>query len=99
MIVTEQEVDRVARNMLTQHRSRAAIVAGERLNECIDRGDWEGRDTWARIVCRIHELSAPNPLGAVSLGLRSSTRKNAIVYAVNAVAPIMKQEDQAKSSR
>jgi hypothetical protein len=55
MVITDQEVDRMARRMLTQHGSRAAVAAAQQLNECIDRGDWEGRETWARVVHRIHE--------------------------------------------
>ena len=53
----DDEIDREARLLVRQHGSRAAIVAADELNRCIDRRDWDGRDLWARIVRRIHELS------------------------------------------
>ena len=55
MTVTDNKVDQIARQMLIQHGPRAALTAVDRLNECIDRYDWIGRDTWARVVRRIHE--------------------------------------------
>jgi hypothetical protein len=53
----EDEIDRKARLLIQQHGSRAALLAADALNQCIDREEWEGRDFWARIVHRIHELS------------------------------------------
>ena len=58
MRASEEEVDRLARRLLDQHGPQAALAAAEQLNACIDRKDWDGRDTWARIVQRIHRLSA-----------------------------------------
>jgi hypothetical protein len=58
MVVSDREVDRLARRLLDQYWPRAALAAAEQLNACIDRDDWDGRDTWARIVQRIHQLSA-----------------------------------------
>ena len=53
----DDEIDREARLLIRQHGSHAAIAAADELNRCIDRQDWDGRDLWARIVRRIHELS------------------------------------------
>jgi hypothetical protein len=55
-MVGDNEIDRLARHLLAQHGSRAALEAAEKLNEYIDSGDYYRRDTWARIVHRIHEI-------------------------------------------
>jgi hypothetical protein len=55
---SEEEVERIARELIARHDVRAPVVAAAQLNSCIDCHDWRGRDTWARIVRRIHELSA-----------------------------------------
>ena len=52
----DAEIDREARALIAQHGHRAAVVAADELNRCIDRRDWDRRDLWARIVRRIHEL-------------------------------------------
>jgi hypothetical protein len=49
------KVDKAARDLIEQHRIRAAYFAVERLNESIDRGDKIGRDFWAQVVHAIHE--------------------------------------------
>ncbi len=54
-IVGASGVRRIANAMLTRHGKGAARVAAERLNMMIDRGDWTGRDLWARVVHAIHE--------------------------------------------
>ena len=61
---TESEIDRMARQMLAQHDLHAVVVATEQLNECIDRADWTGRDTWARIVQKVHEYMHAAALNA-----------------------------------
>jgi hypothetical protein len=55
MEVTDQEVDRKALQLIAQYGPRAAVIAVERLNRYIDERDWASRDTWARIVHRVHE--------------------------------------------
>jgi hypothetical protein len=55
MHVSDKEVDEIALRLRAQHGPRAGMVAAEQLNECIDRADVNGRDTWARVVHRIHE--------------------------------------------
>lgn len=59
----QSEVDRIARDLIATHGSRAAIVATERLNDCIDLGDLPGRDHWAQVVQRIHCLQASAGIG------------------------------------
>jgi hypothetical protein len=54
---TDDEIDRDAQALIAEHGQRAAVLAADELNRCIDRRDWDGRDVWARIVQRIHELS------------------------------------------
>jgi hypothetical protein len=55
---SEEEIDREARSLISQYKDRAALVAVAELNRSIDRRDWDGRDGWARVVRRIHELSS-----------------------------------------
>ena len=48
-------VDRIARELIEQHGTKAVYVAVERLNQDIDKGDRTGRDFWAQVVHAIHE--------------------------------------------
>jgi hypothetical protein len=50
------EIQTIARQMVTDYGPRAPIVAADRLNECIDRGDKYGRDDWVQVVYQIHRL-------------------------------------------
>jgi len=52
--VCEDEVDFIARALIAQHGSGAAIAAANHLNVLIDQNNWHGRDTWAAVVCAIH---------------------------------------------
>jgi hypothetical protein len=64
MPFVEDEVARLAREMIEQHGRRAGHAAAERVNQMIDDGDWAGRDLWARVVHSIHEQQgegAPHP--------------------------------------
>ena len=74
MRITDQEIDRKARQLIARHSSQAAMVAVARLNQCIDQRDWTRRDTWARIVHRIHE--SQNQLQGDSSGRASSDVAN-----------------------
>lgn len=62
-MTNQSEVDRIAGELIAMHGSRAAIVATERLNDCIDLGDLLGRDHWAQVVHRIHCLQASAGIG------------------------------------
>jgi hypothetical protein len=54
----EPEIDRQASAFLREHGSDAVHVALEKLNESIDRHDWNGRDFWVQVVRAIHEYRA-----------------------------------------
>ena len=56
MLTSEEEVRRLAREMIKQHGLQAAFRASERVNDRIDQNDWDGRDVWARVVHAIHDL-------------------------------------------
>jgi hypothetical protein len=56
MSASEEEVRRLAREMIKQHGPQAAFRASERVNDRIDENDWDGRDVWARVVHAIHDL-------------------------------------------
>ncbi len=55
MVVSEAEIERMARDLIAQWGRRAAHVAIEGLNKSIDLKDWSGRDMWVRVVRAIHE--------------------------------------------
>ncbi len=61
MIVTDAEIERLARDTLAQHGPRAARVAAERLNEMIDRDNTRARDAWACVVRVIHQRQGTGP--------------------------------------
>ncbi len=62
MVVTDAEIERLARDMIAQHGPRAARAAAERLNEMIDRNNIPGRDTWACVVHAIHRRQGTGPV-------------------------------------
>ncbi|HEU0217603.1 MAG TPA: hypothetical protein VFQ90_13170 [Stellaceae bacterium] len=55
MPTNETEIELLARAMIDRHGEGAAKAAVVRLNQMIDRGDWEGRDRWACVVHMIHD--------------------------------------------
>lgn len=55
MPTSETEVELLARAMIDRHGANAAKTAVGRLNQMIDRADWDGRDRWACVVRAIHE--------------------------------------------
>jgi hypothetical protein len=48
--------------MIEQYGEQAAVRAVERLNEQIDKRDWEGRMRWAAVVRAVHELQRAGPV-------------------------------------
>jgi hypothetical protein len=58
------EVDFIARAIIAQHGSAAALAATNLLNEMIDQRNWYKRETWAAVVCAIHAYQPP---GAAAL--------------------------------
>lgn len=55
MPTNETEIELLARAMIDRHGEGAAKAAVLRLNQMIDRGDWEARDRWACVVHMIHD--------------------------------------------
>jgi hypothetical protein len=55
MPTNETEIELLARAMIDRHGEGAAKAAVLRVNQMIDRGDWEGRDRWACVVHMIHD--------------------------------------------
>ena len=68
MLASDAEIDRLARDLILRHGSRAAMTAIERLNEMIDRNNRRGRETWACVVHAIHELQGTGPVRPSSAG-------------------------------
>jgi hypothetical protein len=56
VLTSQAAIKRLAREMIERHGADAALRAVERLNDRIDQGDLNGRDTWAAVVHAIHEL-------------------------------------------
>jgi hypothetical protein len=61
MPTNESEIELLARAMIDRHGTDAAKAAVVRLNQMIDRGDWEARDRWACVVRQIHETQDIRP--------------------------------------
>jgi hypothetical protein len=59
--------------MMERHGAGAALHAVERLNDRIDQGDLNGRDTWAAVVHAIHELQHTR-IGSLASDDRDTTR-------------------------
>jgi hypothetical protein len=55
MPTSETEIELLVRAMIDRHGVEAARAAVVRLNQMIDRSDWDGRDRWACVVRAIHE--------------------------------------------
>jgi hypothetical protein len=66
----ETEIELLARAMIDRHGVDAARAAVVRLNQTIDRADWEARDRWACVVHMIHECQGVG--AAVARGERGS---------------------------
>ena len=62
MPTNETEIELLARAMIDRHGEGAAKAAVVRLNQMIDRGDWEGRERWACVVHMIHERQGLAPV-------------------------------------
>jgi hypothetical protein len=68
---SETAIDRLAREMIERHGSQAALRAIERLNDRIDKADWNGRQLWAAVVHAIHELQQTGPFPSVRMPLQA----------------------------
>ena len=75
MPANESEIELLARAMIDRHGPNAAKAAVVRLNQMIDRSDWEGRDRWACVVREIHETqSVRSALASSSRGVMTSSK-------------------------
>ena len=72
MPTSETEIELLARAMIDRHGMEAAKAAVLRLNQMIDRGNWDGRDRWACVVRAIHERQGMSP--AVARGERGNAK-------------------------
>ena len=55
-------VEGSARRLIVEHGARAVLAAIDRLNNSIDRADWEQRDFWAQVVHAIHDYERSGEL-------------------------------------
>ena len=74
MPTSESEIELLARAMIDRHGTDAAKAAVVRLNQMIDRADWNGRDRWACVVREIHEFQGVSVLSARKTATGRSTR-------------------------
>ena len=72
-MASEAAIDRLARNMIERHGEQAAMRAVERLNEQIDKGDWNERMLWAAVVRAIHEMQRAGPFPPIGGPARPAT--------------------------
>ena len=62
MAELDDEIERLASEMIERHGPRAARIATERLNEMIDREHVRGREIWACVVHLIHKRQGSGPI-------------------------------------
>jgi hypothetical protein len=67
-VVGDGEIERIADELIREHRRQAARVAAERLNTMIDRHDIQGRDLWACVVRAIHQKQGTGTVEAEDPG-------------------------------
>ena len=60
-MTTDRDIWRSAHIMLKQHAGDAAVVAAQRADEMLAKGDVEGQLVWKRIVDAINELQRTQP--------------------------------------
>ncbi len=58
-MVQERDIWFAARLLIRNHGAEAEIVAAQRADEMLDRGDIEEQRVWLRISRAIRELQAP----------------------------------------
>lgn len=59
--IADLDVLRCAALLIKHHRSDAALVAAQRADELLAKGDVEGQIVWKRIVSAINELQRTQP--------------------------------------
>jgi len=61
-MTSDLDIWRTANILVKQHGDDAAIVAAQRADELLERGDLEGQRVWKRIVSAVRELKRSEPL-------------------------------------
>ena len=56
MLASQAAIERLAHEMIERHGADAALRAVERLNDRIDQGNLNDRETWAAVVHAIHQF-------------------------------------------
>jgi hypothetical protein len=59
-MIPDIDIWRAANLLIRQHGVEAKIVAAQRADELLDRGDVDGQRVWVRITRAISELQAPS---------------------------------------
>ena len=58
-VISDLDIYRAANLLIKQHGSDAKLVAAQRADQMLDRGDVDGVQVWRRIRRAIAELQAP----------------------------------------
>lgn len=61
-MTSDLDIWRTANILVKQHGDDAEIVAAQRADELLDKGDLEGQRVWKRIVAAVRELQRNEPL-------------------------------------
>jgi hypothetical protein len=77
VLTSQAAIERFAHQMIEWHGAGAALRAVERLNDRIDQGDLNGRDTWAAVVHAIHEFQRTRIGSFASNGPRAARTHDA----------------------
>ena len=59
--LTELEIFQSAAVLIREHGDDAPIHAAQMIDDMLDKGDMDGRDTWKRIAVAIDRLLADGP--------------------------------------
>ena len=60
-MVDETDIYRSANLLIKQHGEDAAIYAGMQADECLDKGDLDGKVVWLAVIRAIEELRDTKP--------------------------------------
>ena len=61
MTVTELDIYRAANLLIKEHGIDAPIQAAMKADEILDKGDWDGRNVWWRMMLAVEELLSEGP--------------------------------------
>ena len=60
-MITDLEIYHSASVLIRHHGDDAAIHAAQMIDEMLDRGDMDGRETWKRIAAAVDRLMVDGP--------------------------------------